>query len=61
MVMEKKFIRSPRVVIFNINVLMQQWKSLLPVEEPAVLEVAIKILRCKTKSRKGVKTRQPQA
>jgi hypothetical protein len=49
MMIEHKLVSSPRVVIFNILMLMQQWKVLLLVDAQETVEAAAKILRLKMK------------
>jgi hypothetical protein len=54
MMIEHKLVKSPRVVIFNIIVLLQQWKVLLPTDCQDTVEAAVAEIRKKMKpSKKG--------
>jgi hypothetical protein len=52
MMIEHKLIRSPRVVIFNIIVLLQQWKVLLSAKFQETMEVAINKVKSRMKPMK---------
>jgi hypothetical protein len=45
MAIEKKVVKSPRVLIFNDIALMQQWMILASEEERKPVEMAIKRIR----------------
>jgi hypothetical protein len=49
MIIEHKLVSSPRVIVFNILVLMKQWKVLLPTGAQEIVEAAARVLRSKMK------------
>jgi hypothetical protein len=51
MAIEKKVVKSPRVLIFNVIAFMQQWMILAPEGERKLVEMAIKRIRRMMRSR----------
>jgi hypothetical protein len=53
MAIEKKVVKSPFVLIFNIISLMQQWMILLPDEEQELVAMAVRRIKKAMKERNG--------
>jgi hypothetical protein len=47
MAIEKKVVKSPRMLIFQVISLMQQWRILLPKTEEKLVQDAAKALKLK--------------